>query len=210
MTPDDITMPEPEAAAEPIAEAPAEIETERAMASIRRSVDAPALDATFSAIASAHTDSLTTTASAVAFARVEGNVDARLSQVSMVYATGDASLRQCYTSAFVAGNEVTVSQGLAPLAVARKIKFEQSANCVTIASEAKVKRSFVGLLLSGRSEISEDSRVLLTGRGLAILAVAVLGGFGLVAVAIAMGANRMSQWQPSITLPSWSEWRSRA
>jgi hypothetical protein len=204
MTPDEITMPEAEVVLEPD-----EADTERAMATARRKFEGPALDATMSAIASARTESLKATASAVAFARVDGTAEARLSQVSMAYVTGDLSLRQCYTSAFVAGNEVSVSQGLAPVAVARTISFDKSANCVTLASDAKVEHGFVGVLLSGRSEISENSRVLITGRGLVALAIAVLSGFGLVALAVAFGANRMSQWQPSITLPSWSELRDR-
>ena len=210
MTPDDITSQDPEAIPEIVEELPpAEYETETASMIARRHFEGPALDASFSAIARADTNELAATASAVAFARVNGTAEARFSQVSMAYVTGDIHVNQCYTSAFVAGNKVAVHQGLVPLAAARKIKFDQAANCVSVAGNVKVKRSFVGLLLAGKSEVSEDSKILLTGRGLLIIAAAVLGGFGLVALAIMFGANRMSQWQPSISLPSWQELRRR-
>lgn len=207
MCPDDLTLTHTEMTEEIVATAPAEdaAGAEHVVASVRRSVETGALEASFSAIASARAGSIQAMGSALALTTVEGDADIRLSSAPIVYAKGNASLRQGYSSAFVAGNEVLLSQAATPVVVARTVSFERAANVVSVASTASVKRGFVGLLLASDAEISEDSRVLLSGKGVLILAAAVLGGFGLIALAVAYSANRVSQWRPNISLPSWAQ-----
>lgn len=168
-----------------------------------REVAANDLKANLSAIGTATTTSLEANASAVALARVEGESTASMSAVALTYAKGDASMRQSYASAFVAAGEMSLSQSAAAASVARTISFEQSGSVATVASNITAQRSFIGILLAGRSEISDDSRILITGRALIVLAIVMLGGFGLVAVALAYAGRQLSTWRPSISLPHW-------
>ena len=87
--------------------------------------------------------------------------------------------------------------------------FERSGTLVTMSGDARVDGGFVGVLLSGRSSVSENARVLLTGRTLAILAVALLGGLGLVAVAVYYGAREIAAKVPKLEFPSLSTRRTR-
>lgn len=179
--------------------------TEKVVMSAIDDLEVERVEASLSAIASVTTDSLSATGSAVGMAKVGGDARAQLSVVGLVAASGNAELHQSYASAFVAGDTMSVSQAAVPMGLARTITFEQSGALVSAAGETTVKRSFVGLLLSGRTEVSEDSKVLLSTRAALIIAAALLGGFGFVAIAIYLGARRVSQWRPSISLPSMRE-----
>ena len=177
--------------------------------SAERSVDVPALEASLSAIASAKTGTLDATASAIGIANVAGDSDIRFSTCSIMYSKGNGSFHQAYASAVIAANEMAVSQGGAPLAVARKISFEQGGSCVAVAGKVKVRRSFVGVLMAANAEVSEDTRILMTGKGVLILAAALLGGFGLLAIAMYFSANRFAEWRPNISMPSLPAWARR-
>lgn len=200
-TPTDLPGDAPEVGATP---EPAESTPWRLVTSAERSVEAPAIEASLSAIASAKTGSLEATASAIGIANVAGDSDVRFSTCSIMFSKGNGSFHQAYASAFIAGNEVAVSQGGAPLAVGRKVSFEQGGSLVTLAGKAKVRRSFVGVLMAANAEVSEDTRILLTGKGVLILAAALLGGFGILAVAMYLSASRVAEWRPNISLPSWA------
>jgi hypothetical protein len=171
---------------------------------------AEVVEMSLSAAATVKTDSLKASASAIGLADVEGDSDVRLSALGVSYAKGNASIHQTYASALIAGNDVAISQGGTPFVVGRTISFDQGGSVVAAASNVSVSRGFVGLLLAGKADVSDDSKVLLTGRGVAILAAVMLGGFALVAVAIAFGANRVSNWRPEISLPELPDWLRRA
>jgi hypothetical protein len=102
-----------------------------------------------------------------------------------------------------------MSQAASALAVARTVTFEQSGAMVSISGSAEVKRGFIGVLLAPKADIADDTRILISGRGLLVLAVAVLSGFGLVALALAYGAERFSSWRPNISLPELPSWAKR-
>lgn len=167
------------------------------------------LEMSLSAAAQVKTDSLKASASAIGLADVAGDSDVRLSALGVSYAKGNANIHQTYASALIAGNDVSISQGGTPFVVGRTVSFEQAGAGVAAGGSVSVQRGFVGLLLAGKAEISEDSKVLMTGRAVAILAAAMLGGFALVAVAIAFGANRVSNWRPDISLPELPDWLRR-
>lgn len=180
-------------------------DTEKIVMSAVDDLEVERVEASLSAIASATTDELSATGSAVGMAKVGGDVHAQLSVLGLTTASGNAELHQSYASAFVAGDTMSVSQAAVPLGLARTITFEQSGAIVAASGETTVHRSFVGLLLSGRTEVAEDSRVLVGTRAAVIIACALLGGFGLVALAIFVGAKRVSNWRPTIKLPSLKE-----
>jgi len=205
MSPDETGVPEIPSAEDALASTEdMAVAAERLVATAERAIEAGSLEASLSAIASAKTQSLDATGCAIGMANVGGDTEIKLSATPFVYTKGNASFHQSYASAFIAGNDVAVSQGASPMVVARTISFDQGGSCVAVASNVSVKRGFVGLLLAGSAEIGEDSKVLLTGRGVLILAAALLGGFGLVALAMLYSANRVSNWRPNITLPSWA------
>jgi len=178
------------------------VDTEQVVTSAVTSADAMNMEANLSAIASAKAGSLVASGSAVGLVNVDGDAEARFSAVGIMSAKGSGTFNQSYASAFVAGEDVSVFQGGAPLVVARTVRFEQAASVVSLASSTSVRRGFIGLLVSGQTDIGDDSKVLLTGRSVLIIALAVLGGFGLVALAMAYGAERVSQWRPSFSLPA--------
>ncbi len=172
------------------------------------SIETPALEVSLSAIASAKTESLSATGSAIGIASTGGDVNLQLSALGLAAAKGSGSMRQSYASAFVASEQLALSQSAVPLGIARTITFEQSGALVSASAETTVRRGFIGILLSGRTDVAEDSKVLLDTRGALILAAALLGGFGLVAAAMFFGARRLSQWRPSISMPSMRDFPS--
>ncbi|HET6352326.1 MAG TPA: hypothetical protein VFG89_09395 [Coriobacteriia bacterium] len=165
-------------------------------------VETPTLEASLSAIASAKAGSISATGSAVGMASSAGDFDAQLSVVVLGAAKGMGSVKQSYVSAFVASDGLAVSQSVVPLGVAKTIIFEQSGAIVVGAAETKVRGGFVGLLLSGHTDIADDSRVLMDTRAAIIVACALLGGLGLVALALYLSAKRLTAWRPAISMPS--------
>lgn len=192
-------------ASDPIVEAP----TESVVAAAMSDVSTGALNASLSAIASAQTGSLDATGSAIGMARVTGDAEARLSWVGLMTSKNSATMHQSYSSAFVAADELKMSQAASAMAVARTVTFEQSGAVVSISGNAEVKGGFIGVLLAPKADIAEDTRILISGRGLLVLALAVLGGFGLVAIALAYGAERFSSWRPNLSLPELPSWSKR-
>ncbi|MEI7815069.1 MAG: hypothetical protein WCJ13_09790, partial [Coriobacteriia bacterium] len=67
--------------------------------------------------------------------------------------------------------------------------------------ESAVTNGFVGVLLTPQANIAEDSRVLIGTKAALIIAAALLGGFGLVAVVMALGVRRVMSWRPQINVP---------
>ena len=164
-------------------------------------VNADTVSAAASAIATAKTGSLDATGCAVGLAQVDGDANICLSAAPIVSAKGDATFRQAYASAFISGGDVSISQGGAPLIIGREITIDTGGAAALVASDVKVRRGWIGLLFARHADVSEDSRVLLDTKGALILAAVLLGGFGLVAVALYLSARRVSEWRPE--WPAW-------
>jgi len=155
------------------------------------------LSAAACAIATAKTENLEATASAVLLTQADGDVNISLSASPIVYAKGNATFRQAYASAFVSGGDVSISQGGAPVIVGREITIDSGGGAALIAGEATVRHGFIGLLFARNADVAEDTKVFLDTRGALILAAVLLGGFGIVAVAMYLGAKRISEWRPT-------------
>lgn len=157
------------------------------------SIAAGDVTANMSAMGSARVvGDLRATASAVGVASVTGDVAADLSVVGIASSHGDATVTQSYAGMVAAGGDLTASQTIAPVAVARTISFEQGAAGVIMGGDVNVRRGLVGVVLAPGAQISEDSRVLLTGRSLGVMALAVLGGFGLVGLGVWLAGKHLS------------------
>jgi hypothetical protein len=74
-----------------------------------------------------------------------------------------------------------------------------------VTGDADIKSSWVGIVISAKTTVSEDSRVLISTKAALIIALALFGGFGLVALAISLGVRRIMHWRPSISLPGLPE-----
>ncbi len=174
-------------------------------------VEAQAMKASLSAIASADTVDLETTASAIGLAQVSGDAHVSTSYVGIMYAKQGGTFQQGYASAAIFGGDTTVRQAGAPLIIGRSMNIEQGGGGVLIGSDVKVSHGFVGMVVSGRSEISDDSRVLISTKAAIIIAAAILGGFAVVAVVMAMGTKRIADWGRGVRseLPSRSDWQAR-
>lgn len=202
MTAEENTIPVTQDAAAPTSDV-------SAVAAAMKEVDTGALSASLSAIASARTGSLEATGSAIGMARVDGDAEARLSWVGLMNSKGASSMNQSYASAFVASEEIRMSQAASAMTIARTVTFEQSGSVLTISGNAEVRRGFIGVLLAPKADIAEDTRILISGRGLLVIALAMLGGFGLIALAMVYGANRVTSWRPNISLPELPSWARR-
>jgi len=162
--------------------------------------NAQSISATGSAIATARTNSLTTTASAVGLVQVDGDSTVSLSAVPLMVTRGNAEFRQAYASAFIAGGDVSVSQGGAPLIAGKTIEIEAGGGGVLLARKASISHGWVGVLLATDAQLSEDTKVVMTTRIALMIMAALLGGFGLVALALYLGARRLSEWKPDFRL----------
>ncbi len=168
---------------------------------IAGTLESERLQANLSAIATAQTGSLEAVGSAVGFANVSGDASLTASAAPIVYAKGDISVRQCYTSAVLAGGDMDISQAGAPLIVGKKLDVSQGGALVMLSGESMVSNGFVGILLTPKATVADDSRVLIGTKAALIIAAALLGGFGLVALVMVLGVRRVMSWRPQINVP---------
>lgn len=155
--------------------------------------EADDLTASMSAIASAKVAGpLSATASAVGVATVSGDVTANLSSLGAVATSAQANVNQSYAGMVASNGDLRAHQTLASTMIARTASIEQGAAGVVAGSQVQVRRGFVGLLLASEADLSEDTRVLLSGRSLGVMAVAVLGGFGLVALGVWLAGKQLA------------------
>lgn len=188
----------------PVSPAPAEKppEEEPSIAShVSGSLESEMLQANLSAIATAQTGSLEAVGSAVGFANVTGDATLTASAAPVVYAKGNVTVRQSYTSAVLAGGDMDISQAGAPLIIGKRLDVQQGGALVMLSGESAVTNGFVGVLLTPKATIAEDSRVLIGTKAALIIAAALLGGFGLVAVVMVLGVRRVMSWRPQISVP---------
>jgi hypothetical protein len=156
-------------------------------------VTADDMQANLSAVGLAKTDWFESIGSAVGAAIIDGDAEVSASAVPLLIAKGDADFHQAYASAVVAGGTVRVHQGGSPLMIAKRMKVEQGGGVVMIASKAKVKRGFIGVLFAREAQLSEDTRVFVTGKGAAFISAAVFGGFAVLAFALLGGLSGLTR-----------------
>lgn len=142
------------------------------------------LQANLSAVGFAKTEWFESIGSAVGVAVVDGDAEISTSATPLVITKGDTDFHQAYASAVIAGGTVRVHQGGSPLMIAKKLKVKQGGSAVMVAGDAKVKRSFIGILFSRHTELSENSKVLVTGTGATIISAALIGGLALIAYSV--------------------------
>ena len=161
------------------------------------------VQANLSAMGTVSAGSLSATGSAIGAASVDGDATVTASMVPVLLARGETTFQQSYASAVIVGGgaDMKLHQSCAPLIVGKTMELTQSGGGVLVAGEADVKGGWVGIVLSPKTIVSDDSHVIVSTRAALIIAAALLGGFGLVAIVMALGVRRVMRWRP-ISMPS--------
>jgi hypothetical protein len=160
-------------------------------------VDVDIMEASMTAFGSVSCDEFSARASAIASAAVAGDAEISASVVAALTADSVA-LRQGGAMAMIVSGDAAVSQGGAQVIVARHVELESSGAGVLVAGDASVARSWVGFMAARNAEISDDSRVIIDTRAGLIIGGLLFGGLGLLAVAVYLGAHRISGRMPHL------------
>jgi hypothetical protein len=207
MAKDDVVgTPEgPQAA--PAAEEPSvEVEIiEEELSGMSGRVIVDSLTASTSAIGAVTTGELDASTSAIGGLAVSGDAEISTSAVGVILAKQNVDFRQGWVNDVLSTGNVSVSQGGTAMMIGRSATLENAGSAVLLAGDVKVSRGWIGLLLAGKTEVSEDSHVIIGTRAALIIAAALLGGFGLVAIALLIGSGRVAkQWNPKM-LGEWAK-----
>ena len=161
------------------------------------------VQANLSAMGSVTAGSLSATGSAIGAASVQGDATITASMVPALLTKGDTTIQQSYASAMIVGGggNTTVHQAVSPLIIGKTMDISQAGACMLVTGEADVKRSWVGIVLAPKATISEDSHVIISTKAALIIALALFGGLGLVALAVTLSARRLMRWRPTINIP---------
>jgi hypothetical protein len=131
------------------------------------------------------------------------DVEIGTSLTGVVNAEGDSAITQSGAGAIVARGDAEVSRSGSVALVASSVSGDHTYSAVTLASDVAVSRSWIGVALSPRMQVSEDSRVLVGPVAALIIVVAALGVFGIVAVFGVLAAKRALAWRPKVPAVSW-------
>jgi hypothetical protein len=161
------------------------------------------IQANLSAMGSVTAGSLSATGSAIGAASVQGDATITASMVPALLTKGDTTIQQSYASAMIVGGggKTTVHQAVSPLIIGKTMDISQAGACMLVTGDADVKKSWVGIVLAPKTTISEDSRVIIDTKAAFIIAIALFGGLGLVALAVTLAARRLMRWRPTINIP---------
>ncbi|MDR3686235.1 MAG: hypothetical protein P4L93_04675 [Coriobacteriia bacterium] len=161
------------------------------------------VQANLSAMGSVTAGSLSATGSAIGAASVEGDATITASMVPALLAKGDTTIQQSYASAMIVGGggNTTVHQAVSPLIIGKTMDISQAGAGVLVTGDADVKSSWVGIVLAPKTTISENSRVIIDTKAAFIIAIALFGGLGLIALAVTLATRRLMRWRPTITIP---------
>jgi hypothetical protein len=193
MAPDDtVEMPE-----EPTEETPEVEVIEEELSGFSGRVVVDSLTATTSAIGGVSTGALDASTSMIGGVSAGGDVDLQMSAVGVILAKQNVDFRQGWVNNVLATGDVSVTQGGNAMMIGRSATLENAGSAVVLAGDAKVNRGWVGMVIAGKTEVSEDSRVFITTRAALIIAAALFGGLGLVALAMLFASGKVAkEWSP--------------
>lgn len=133
----------------------------------------------------------------------EHDIEMSTSCAGVVNAQGDASVTQGGAGVIIAHGDVQAHQTGAAALFASSVTGDHVYNCVTVASDVSASRSWIGIALSPKMRVSDDSRVIVGPVAALIIAVAALGIFGIVAAFGVIAARRALAWRPRVPQVSW-------
>ncbi len=139
----------------------------------------------------------------VANVTTDGDVEVGTSCVGIVNAEGGATITQSGVGAILARADAQATQVGSAAIVANSVSGDRIYNVATVASDVTVSRSWIGVALSPRMQVSDDSRVIVGPLAALIIVVALLGVFGIVAAVGVVAAKRALAWRPKVPSVSW-------
>lgn len=131
------------------------------------------------------------------------DVEISTSCIGVVNAQGSASVSQTGAGAIIARGDVAATQSGAAALFANSVAGDHTYSAVTVASDVAVSRSWIGIALSPKMQVSDDSRVIVGPVAALIIVVAALGVFGVVAAFGVLAAKRALAWRPKVPSVSW-------
>ena len=168
------------------------------------------LTASTSAIGAATVGELDASTSLIGGISASGDVEIAASAVGIIAAKQNVDFRQGWVNNVFSAGNVSVSQGGNGFMLGRSATLENAGSVAVVAGDAKVNRGWIGLLLAGKTEVSEDSHVIIGTKAALIIAAALLGGLGLVAIALLYGSGKVAkQWNPKM-IGEWAKHRMPA
>jgi hypothetical protein len=144
------------------------------------------------------------TQSAIGSVTVNGDAAVSASAIGSVSAKV-ASIKQSFAGAVMAEGDAAVAQSATPLIMAQRVDMSSGASCMIVGDEVTTRHSWVGLVASRHTTLSEDSRVIIDWKGALILAAVMLGVAGvlvllawLVGRRVARAASHLSSRLPHL------------
>lgn len=153
-------------------------------------IEVDLLQASMTAIASADTGELDASKSAIASLTAHGDTYVSTSAIGMLDGV-NVEMHQSMAGAVIADANASVHSSAAPVVIARNVDLVSSGSAVTVASEVTAAGSWIGLMAARNATLSEDSRVILDWKGALIIGLCLMGGFGLLALAVWFAARRV-------------------
>ena len=161
------------------------------------------VQANLSAVGTVTAGTLSATGSMIGVAAIDGDATVTASAVPGLMTRGDMTFQQSYASAVIVGSggETKIHQAAAPLIIGKTMDLSQVGACSLVTGSADVKNSWVGIVISPKTTVSDDSKVMISTGAAIIIGVAIFGGMGLIALAIGIAARRAMRWRPTINIP---------
>jgi len=144
-----------------------------------------------------------TTRGVVASVTSAGEARISSSIAGFVSAQGDASVAQSASAVVLAQGNSDIEQSAVAALVTRTMTGDRVYNAASVSGEMSVSRSWIGVALTPRLQVSEDSRVIIGPVGALIIATAIFGVFGILAALGYFAARRAMQWRPKVPAVSW-------
>lgn len=148
-------------------------------------------------------ESAATTRGATASIATPGQADVRSSIAGFVSAQGDATLSQSASVGVLSQGNADIDQSAVAALVTRTMTGDRVYNAASVSGEMSVSRSWIGVALTPRLSVSEDSRVIIGPVGALIIAAAIFGVFGVLVALGYFAARRAMQWRPRVPALTW-------
>jgi hypothetical protein len=120
-----------------------------------------------------------------------------------VNSQGKASIDQSGAGAIIVQGPVEATRSGALAIVASSVSGDHAYSAVAVGSDVSLSKSWVGVALSPRMQVSENSRVIIGPIAALIIAVAIFGVFGVAAALGVVVVRRAMTWRPKVPAVSW-------
>ncbi len=105
------------------------------------------------------------------------SVNTSMSAAAVTYAGDDADLSWSRAGLVAAGKEVRMSYAVAQLALAgKRLRVSSGGLGAVLTRQAQVDRGYIGLLVAGKAQIADDTKILLQPTGATALGAGFLAG----------------------------------